>query len=480
MISKILKTKTIIAAGLIGITSLVTMSYIGLNSASNRSDIYRLNSGIDICFQRISQSFTALMIRDLSSAYLSKDFHSVTGECFNEVARNLSSVNANKNILTSVNNLKSDFYWFGQKVTKIQGMLQESDMDLSKSNITQKYYELYSLKSEIEDSLSQVGEQNYDSLGLSKWASYISVFIMFLASMAFLLKKKITLTRESELLTQLESSMENDYETKSRLIDQILNENLSKKSAKMITNMFRKLEGELVETQQILLRSNTHTQQEIYDITNEFEHINTINDETNLETILEAQNQPYEQEVLEIGEELDLILLTAVETLKDKLVTSNIEVDFNFSEQLYVKGKEEDIQQFLYTLMNHLVSNISDDSKRKLNIKSKALGGLVYCQFELDNNSLSSEETAVLLGKEPQEDTPVGLVLLKELLKDIGAGINIENKFDSEKQYYTTLIDIIFDKARAKEVSSEKTATQIVKGNKAEIRKYLDGQLGLT
>ena len=478
MIPNIFKTRTILAVASIGLISLITLSFTGINSAQKRSDLYRLNSGIDICFQRISQSFTALMIRDLSSQYLSADFHSVTGDCFNEVSRSLTEMGVSKSILANVNNLKSDFYWFGQKVGKIKGMLAESDLDMTKSNITQKYYELDSMKSEIEDKISSLGSDYASSISLTKWASLASILVLFMASIALVLRKRFIDLNEKKILTQLENSLEHDYDTKSRLLDQIFEANLSAQTSSYIVSMFKNLEAQLAQTQQMLLKSNSLDSETVYSINENIDEIPVIDNKVDIDELLTTATSDFSrEEELEEGEELDLILLTAVESLKPKMEAARIEVDMNFNETMYVRGLEENIQQFLYTLMNHLVSSVENDNERVLHLKSRALGGLVYCQFELEDHFVSSDEIAILKGKEPSEDTAVGLILLKELLQDIGAGISIDNKFDSKSAKYTTLIDIIFDKAKAK--TNEKSATQIVKGNKAEIRKYLDNQLGL-
>ena len=61
------------AISLVGVLALSTFSNsLGLK----QSGLYQLSNGLGICFQRVNQSFTALMIRDFSSEFITKDFKS--------------------------------------------------------------------------------------------------------------------------------------------------------------------------------------------------------------------------------------------------------------------------------------------------------------------------------------------------------------------------------------------------------------------
>ena len=56
---------------------------------SNQSQLERLsvlNQGLSTCFNRVSQTFTAMMISDLQSPYVKTDFTKLSDECLAEAA----------------------------------------------------------------------------------------------------------------------------------------------------------------------------------------------------------------------------------------------------------------------------------------------------------------------------------------------------------------------------------------------------------
>ena len=56
-----------------------------------------------------------------------------TGECFSELSSAMSSVMASDlNVKSQMNDLMSDFHWFGQKVTRVTKMAQTDGVDLFK------------------------------------------------------------------------------------------------------------------------------------------------------------------------------------------------------------------------------------------------------------------------------------------------------------------------------------------------------------
>ena len=80
MKEKLLKTKSIMGMGILAIGMIFGISILNNNLLSQQTSFLKLNNGVGICFQRITQTFTALMIRDLRSDYLTSDFRSTTGD----------------------------------------------------------------------------------------------------------------------------------------------------------------------------------------------------------------------------------------------------------------------------------------------------------------------------------------------------------------------------------------------------------------
>ena len=79
-----------------------------------------LNQGVGTCFNRISQTFTAMMIKEVRSPYLNRQFMGLSDECLSETIKGINPFkkNVGKGYET-LNQLISEVHWFHEKVVKI-------------------------------------------------------------------------------------------------------------------------------------------------------------------------------------------------------------------------------------------------------------------------------------------------------------------------------------------------------------------------
>ena len=78
----ILTSKFLAAVAGISLISLVMISTTGNNLSNKQASIFKMASGMNICFQRVSQTFNALMLKDFSSNFISNDFKKYDGGVF--------------------------------------------------------------------------------------------------------------------------------------------------------------------------------------------------------------------------------------------------------------------------------------------------------------------------------------------------------------------------------------------------------------
>ena len=57
-------------------------------SVQSHAKLVTVQDGSNICFSRVIQSFTARMIGDTGSAFLTPEFLSLTGECYSDLVEN--------------------------------------------------------------------------------------------------------------------------------------------------------------------------------------------------------------------------------------------------------------------------------------------------------------------------------------------------------------------------------------------------------
>ena len=118
---------------------------------SNQTQLDRmniLNQGVGTCFNRISQTFTAMMIKDIQSPYLNRGFMGLSDECLNETIKGINPFrkNAGKGYQT-LNQLISEVHWFHEKVLKIHSpMLAGQNLNASLTPLSDRYGRMENFK----------------------------------------------------------------------------------------------------------------------------------------------------------------------------------------------------------------------------------------------------------------------------------------------------------------------------------------------
>jgi hypothetical protein len=441
--------KTILATGIIAIGLICGLSFVNYNMNSSQSSLHKANSGVGICFQRVTQTFTALMIRDFGSNYLSQNFRNITSECLGEVTKALSTLGVQKNVLKVSNNLKSDLHWFDQKVDKVSQMAQKDEIDISQSNVTNKYYELEGMKTSLEESLvSDIDRVEANkNLGLAGIA--LSLITLILSGVAFFFSRRLD-RAELDNIELIASERIAEGELNSTITDlshqAFINLNMP--------NIATALETFCTE----LVRENKSLEASLL-------KMNTIGDER-IEINLEPQNR----EVSDFNQAFNTVL----DKMQEKVFKHGILLDTDLNDNFKVYATNEELEQFLYSLLSYSMDcTLGSEENKKVTVRSKSLGGIAYCKVKVANYAFSDDEMGVLNGKAPSSDTSVNLLLLRELIGDLNASIAIKNKQNSLTHAVESEMEIIFDRAREEVTSNElKAAVNIVKGSKQEIKEY--------
>jgi len=461
----IFNKKFIAGLGIISMLATVGLSGVNYNLTKAQTSFHQINSGVSVCFERVGQSFTALMIKDFSSNYLTKDFQSMTGECFNEVARSLSELTASKILLKNVNNLKSDLFWFDQKVNKIVDMVKSENINLSQSNIINKYDELYSMKSELESSISSEANSLNQNIFWSLGGVILGGFGFLFSLFAFGLSRKLENNELLEAADQLENSPSTDLASWEIKLGRLLEKAVDPRVKTMLMSAFSQ-KNEMI----LSLEAKLHRQA-----------VMTGRYEVSLSGVNGSLNEFDEIDSKGSSIDFNFLMNMVIEKLNDKIQKKSLILNMDLSDDFQIVGVEEDLQQFMYTLLNYNINHFENSPGNSLKIKSKALGGIAYCQIAREGMAFTDTEIKVLTGKASQVvDAPMQLVLLKELLDETGASMSVKNKV-SANGIVDGVMEVIFNRSEESvqipEMTNSKSTTNVVKGNKAAIREFFDRQL---
>lgn len=411
------------------------------------------------------------MIKDLTSQYLQEDFKQMTNECFNEVSTMLFGTTSNMSLNNLVNNLKSDLHWFNQKVERILEMVKKDNIDLSGSNISTKFSELEELSSRLEEALLTKSLSLENSIALIQFSGVLSFILILLSMGAFFLDRRLKLKLSQNLNILLADSLDLSQEENLNLV---LNALSSDKLATVLRGYIRDMQQQNKNLEEHILNMQT---ERIIPIEDRYEIKIEENLGTNSNTgILFSENdigsREKEREITEFSSVINAVL----DKVQTRAFHEAILLETDLADEFCVYSEQGAVEQLLFSLLEYSMDCAkSINEVKKVKFNCKALGGIAYCKVSICQYQFNDQEKAFLSGtNDNTKNMPINLILLRELVKDSGFGLAVKNKHNGSKGIFEAEVEIIFDRAMATEQSQ---ANKIVKGSKAEIRKFLDNSL---
>ena len=429
--------------------------FIGSKINSTRN----LNAGSSTCFTRVGQTFTALMIKDFSSPYLAKDFTSMTGECFAQLNKSFVSLYGNSFVAAGkpLNKLNSDLFWFHEKSEKLMDMAKKGTIQLTVgSNILNKYSELEGLNFNLQEKLDSKIK------ALNTWRNIWLGLSIFGAFLMAALGLTVSRTRQKEVAFFNE-----------------LNE-----QAKEVLDNFNDVEMSSIKTQRLMERLFTRIQAPLcFELYNQVQTDLLESRENTLTRVGDSSSELKLNEVqaTEVADDVEKVdfnnsARSLIDRMSSKIFTHGIAIEEDLEEDFFVKGNGESLEQLLYNLFSFAMeSSLTQESGRKISIRSKALGGISYCKVRIANCLLNPDEMEFFNGSKEIESSNVNLVLLKELATDLDVTLAAKNILNSNGSFSGSEVELVFkrmkttDNFKNSEDLKKKELKTLMKGTKKDI-----------
>jgi hypothetical protein len=435
------KQKLIILASTL---TLVTgaLVYSGSKSLALYQNSHELKTGINTCFSRVNQTLTSLLVGDFVSEYVKNDFTTTTQDCLSDAIKFYeTNLKDNADIGKKLNSFSTDTYWFNEKAIGIVGLAQKEQVNVASSNIISKYETLEVYRNEISDSLDKIINEANQNLKFNQWA-LIVLAITALGSILVSRRGNVKNQKAVEAFeaeaTELISKNEKSLIQIDRFVAKVTNYWNLPKTYELIKDL-----------ESLLMSSNTNKVyiEDLSTVTND--QMNFANEKT--ENNLNSTN---------LTESFNVTL----NKLKEKAFSSGVIIDFDLADEVWVKGNRESVDQLLYSVCSESIDRaIEHKDQKKIIIRSKALGGVVYFKLSNADEKFAQDTIDYFSGTnlEPQ-DVNVNLMMIKELIKDSDAQIKISNRKEKNINYAQIEISFFATKKPEKRV-------QIKKGKKRDI-----------
>ncbi len=413
-----------------------------------------LNQGVGTCFNRISQTFTAMMIRDIQSPYLHQGFMALSDECLNETIKGINPFrqNVGKGYET-LNKLISDVHWFHESVVKIHTpMVAGLKLDAPLAPLSEKYGKMETFKTglvdAIEDNSAKLRQiQTSDELLMG---AGLIIFVLALSVLSLQEFNRMQLSREIEkqALNLLKSGQANV----GAIVDQLVDRALTTQHMPVTAQIFKDYHGDVLE------RMAVRIQEESNDTTGSENKNERPYEVPRTDTsVVESSAPEHKSSLKEV--------LVSLESMHSKQVLQLSDVrDVQLNVEL------ESLEQMLNAAVSKLASRRTENKKILVTnqihtdrtIVSLFLAGNTFTASELEFGGV--DDKAI-------EGIDTNLVILKEMVLSAGASWHLENKTD--RQGKITGMNIRFVLNRATRESRTKNLVSVMKGKKKDLTREM-------
>lgn len=454
------KTKGLI--GIVAIGSLLALSFFIQDFAGRMRQMTVFADGVNTCFTRVNQSYTARILGIKSSTYLTPAFMSATEECFGE---SISTIESSVKIILGttaslLNSLATKVHLFHEKINPEGKAVKNIDLDFAR---------LEGLKNDIMETGESYQENVLFALSIFKKLFYVlsATILMFFAVQFFANKRKIVRNRrvEKEAMTLAENinSLANCDK-----VEEVLRSAMEDNDLICCSKLFSKYHTELLDGKINVFMPKVYSEERKESVTDTKEVV-TRDSQTDLK-VSRKNNQGTKIPTNSVN--VDSVLTKVVDMLSSKIFTQGIVLDLKVEPDLNIMADEEALEQVLYHTIGSSISACSDTTyTKRISVIVKKMGGTVLMEIRDSGIGFSSEFIQEQVGlKQTTSMQAVGLVIAQELMKDIDGDISFDNIVDDQKMVVGGEMRLKFNLAKEATVqTSSRRLVSVKKGTKKDI-----------
>lgn len=403
-----------------------------------------LNQGVGTCFNRISQTFTAMMIKDIQSPYLNREFMALSDECLNETIKGINPFrkNVGKGYET-LNQLISEVHWFHEKVLKIHSpMLTGQMMDTPLAPLTERYGKMENFKVNLVDEIDATNSQirNIQMNDEILMGAGLIIFVLSLSLLSLQEFNRHQLQREieREALNLLKAGQANVGAMVDRLVDRaLLTQNMP-----VTAQIFKDYHGDLLErmtskmpmTEAVVVEAQEEKVEDAPAIPTH---------KTSLKEVLVSIQNIQPKEMIHAGDVRDVQLAVPYESFEQVMNAA--------------------INQLAARRLDEKKIMISNQIHSDRSVISLFLAGSIYTAAELE---FATNANAAMV-----DGIDMNMIILKEMVNESGAGWHVENKTDRNGNIVGMNIRLIVNRIPANQRPNK--LVSVFKGKKKDLTREL-------
>ncbi len=472
-ITNLLESKKSIA-GIFLLAALIGTTYTIQENSTRIKRLTNFESGIQTCFARVNQTYTAKMIGDASSNYLTQNFENLTEECFAEGILNVedSFKTELSHVAKKLSTLASNVHWFHEDILS-PGSARAIAGEGEVRDVGSRFEKIETTKDEILEASEQYKTEVSNSLNKEKTFFYISatllVFVMLSEYMRTARRRLSNQLREKEAEAELLDNGGAVSVKVGEIIRQALEQNELVNCSKLFANYHAEQSlGKSIKNKSKISLEGLVTPTDFQTSAQVNEKIDKI---WNDDSIGVAADNSEEKMLEDLN--LEVMSSSVINLLAEKLFSQGVHLDMKIPENLTIKGRTEELEQTLYHLISYAINSIqSETGEKNISIFAHRLGDVVA--FDMIHSGLGFDEEILKqrVGIAGQSSAlNVDLQICQTFLEELQAKMQLDNKINQNGEVTGGRVKIIF-KAGAKEAR----LVDLKVGSKKEILATLNSQ----
>nr|MBA2405188.1 hypothetical protein [Bdellovibrionales bacterium] len=387
---------------------------------SNQTQLDRmnvLNQGVGTCFNRISQTFTAMMIKDIHSAYLNRGFMALSDECVTETIKGINPFKQNigKGYET-LNKLISDVQWFHESVVRTHSpMVAGKELDTPLNPLSTRFSKMETLKTTLVDEIDATNARIREVQANDEVVMGIGLLIFVVALSILSLKEFNRLQLQSEIEKKALNLLKSGQANVGAMVDQIVERGLLTQGLPVSAQIFKDYHGDILER---MTDRNAYYEEK----SGKAEKKNEKNAKT--EKYVEVQ-ETVEVEAFNGPRTSFKEVLVSIQNINPKDLIQASEV-----RDVQLAVDFEGFEQMMNAAINKLASRRNDN--KKIMISNQIHSDRSVINLFLAGNTFTASELEFSQNTQniAADSMDMNMILLKEMASETNATWFIENKTD--------------------------------------------------
>ena len=434
-------------AGLFMLAGLIFTTYSIQENSGQIKRLTNFENGIQTCFTRVNQTYTANLLGDAASTYLTQNFQNLTEECLAEGILTVENSLQNNYAGTAklLSNLASNVHWFHEDILVPNGAKNLAGKGQTR-DVGSRFEKIETTKDEILESTNTYKTQITNSQNLQKNFFYVSatlLVILMIAEYMSITRRRISNNaREKEAHDELLNNGGGASVKVGEIIRVALEQNNLINCSKLFANFHAFTISEKgknrMSLETLITPVGVSTKKSAFNIDKMWEDAVGLSVDATPVSKLDNIN-------------LENMSSIVVDLLAEKLFSQGVQLDMNISESLNIRARQEELEQTLYHLFAYAINSTSShNGEKNISVFAHKLGDVVA--FDLIHSGGGFEES--MLKKRVGLDSEGGVLdldlqICQSLLEELEAKIQLDNKLDQNGNVIGGRVKIIFKAAVA-------------------------------